>query len=102
MVEYRTGAVVLGFLAFDVVDGVAELEGALALEEAAVVCEVLVLTGALEDDKTVEDWAVLETGDVLVELEGAAVVCDEHVVKGALEDEEADEVWQVLEADVVL
>ena len=54
MVEYRGGAVVLGFLAFVVVDGVAELDDTLELEGAAVGCEELVLMGALEDDDTVE------------------------------------------------
>ena len=122
MVETRTGAVVLGFLAFVVIDAVAELEDTLELEGAAVGCEELVFTGALEDDDTVEVRAVLETEDVLVllllcflcffvlvdeapeleeeeELEGAAVVCEEPVLRGALEDDDTAEVWIVLKTE---
>ena len=87
---------VLGFLDFVVGDGVAELEGALELEGAAV---ELVRMGALEDDDTVELWAVLETEDVLVELQGAA---EELLLKGALEDDETIQVWAVLETEDVL
>ena len=87
MVEYRGGTVVLGFLAFVVVDGVAEVEETLALEGAAVDCVELVLMGALEDT---------------LELEEAAVVCEELVVTDALEDDDIAEVWAVLEAEDVL
>ena len=77
---------VLGFLAFVVVDGVAELEETLVLEGAAVVCEELVLAGALEDT---------------LELEGTAVVCEELVLTGAFEDDTV-QVGAVLEAEDVL
>ena len=66
MVDIRGGEVVLVFLSFVLVDEIAELEDTLEIEGAAVVCEELVLTGAVEDDGTIEVWAVLETEDVLV------------------------------------
>ena len=108
MVDTRTGAVVLGFLAFVLVDEAAELEDTLELQGAAVVCEEPVLKGALEDDDTAEVWTVLKTEDdlklegtteVWMVLVGTADVFEELVLN---DTDDTTEVLIVLEIEDVL